>query len=479
MLRMRTKYLRTATDGILAHTVHRLHGRAAYAPAEVCSLFVLSVRIFQTTMSSVAVEHPQNVVSRVISLPLISSTYGMVFSVYANTKENHPYLRSVCEVAEKGVLTVTSVAITSAKPILQKMEPQIAFANDYACMGLDKIEEKLPILYQPSDKIVSIASDMVVGAKEALSITVTGAKDTMAHTITGVVDKTKEAVHESVEMTMAVVHGSINTVLGSHVVQIVNNGVDTALTKSETLIDQFLPLTEEELAAEAACVQGFEDGAQKPNYYNRIGSLSRKVQKRAYQQAIARLRDAKSRSHEAISHLHHAVALMEYAQKNMDSANQKLHDAQEKLYQSWLEWSKSTGQNAGEECNSTEDVEFRTLTIARNLTKHLQTTCITLVSSIHGLPHNIQEQAHHMSTMAGDLYQNFHLVSSVREISDHVLGTTKGQLDKMKGSLDNMVDYVVNNTPLNWLVGPFYPQLGGSPHTEDQDETDSQHACRS
>ncbi|XP_078532090.1 perilipin-2-like [Lissotriton helveticus] len=420
-------------------------------------------------MASVAVEH-QNVVSRVISLPLISSTYGMVSSVYANTKENHPYLRSLCEVAEIGVLTVTNVAITSAKPILQKMEPQISVANDYACMGLDKIEEKLPILYQPSDKLVSKASDMMVGAKEALSITVTGAKDTVAHTITGVVDKTKGAVHESVELTKSVVHGSINTVLGSHVVQIVNNGVDSALSKSETLIDQYLPLTEEELAAEAACVQGFEDGAQKPNYYIRIGSLSSKVRKRAYPQAITRLSDAKSRSQEAISHLHRTVALMEYARKNMDNANQKLHDAQEKLYQSWLEWSKSTGQNVGEECNGTEDVESRTLAIARNLTKHLQTTCITLVSSIHGLPHNIQEQAHHMCTMAGELYQNFHLASSVREISDNALATTRGQLDKIKGSMDNMVDYVVNNMPLNWLVGPFYPQLGGTHHTEGKGE---------
>ncbi|KAJ1218476.1 hypothetical protein NDU88_006055 [Pleurodeles waltl] len=77
-----------------------------------------------TAMSSVVVKPQQNVVSRVVSLPLVSSTYGMVSSAYANTKENHPYLRSVCEVAEKGVLAITAVAITTARPVLQKMEPQ-------------------------------------------------------------------------------------------------------------------------------------------------------------------------------------------------------------------------------------------------------------------------------------------------------------------------------------------------------------------
>ncbi|XP_078532092.1 perilipin-2-like isoform X1 [Lissotriton helveticus] len=404
-------------------------------------------------MSSVAVEPQQNVVSRVVSLPLVSSAYDMVSSAYANTKENHPYLRSVCEVAEKGVLTITAVAFTTAKPILQKMEPQIAVANTYACIGLDKIEEKLPILHQPSDQIVSKASDIVVGAKDVLSSTVTGAKDTVAHKITGVVVKTKEAVHGSVEMTKAAVNGSISTVLGSHVVQIMNSGVDTALTKSETLIDQYLPLTEEEL--EYTNNEEFHATTQKPNCYVRLGSLSAKVRKRAYQQALNRVRDAKSRSQDAISQLHHTVDLIEYARRNINSANQKLQDAQEKLYRSWFEWNKSMGQSDGEVCNGTEDVESRTLAIARNLTKHIQTTCITLVSSIHGLPHNIQEQAHHLSSVAGDLYQNFHLTSSVREMSDSLVATTKGQLDKMKYSLDDVMDFVVNNTPLNWLVPDF------------------------
>lgn len=75
----------------------------------------------------------------------------------------------------------------------------------------------------------------------------TGAKETVAHTISGVVGKTKGAMQDSVEMTKSVVNGSINTVLGSRMVQMVSNGVDSALTKSETLVDQYLPLTEAEL----------------------------------------------------------------------------------------------------------------------------------------------------------------------------------------------------------------------------------------
>ncbi|KFP28794.1 Perilipin-2, partial [Colius striatus] len=412
----------------------------------------------------------QNIVSRVVNLPLVSSTYDIVSTAYLSTKDNHPYLKSVCEIAEKGVKTITSVAVTSAMPIIQKLEPQIVVANNYACIGLDKIEEKLPILNQPTDKVVANAKDVVVGARDAVTTTVTGAKETVAHTITGVVGKTKEAMQDSVEITKSVVNGSINTVLGSRVVQIVSNGVDSALTKSETLVDQYLPLTEAELEKEAAKVEGFEVEIQKPSYYIRLGSLSSKVRSRAYQQALDKVRDAKQKSQETISQLHHTVSLIEYARKNMNSANQKLLGAQAKFYQSWVQWKKNTGQNDGDEPHSAEHIESRTLAIAQSLTQQLQTTCLTLVSSLQGLPQNVQNQVYSVGSMAGDVYQSFRSASSFQELSDSLLTTSKGQLKKMKESLDDVMDYLVNNTPLNWLVGPFCPQLPGIQHAESKGE---------
>ncbi|XP_060093225.1 perilipin-2 [Heteronotia binoei] len=411
-------------------------------------------------MAVVSTDVQQNVVSRVANLPLVSSTYDMVSSAYINTKDNHPYIKSVCEIAEKGVKTITAVAMTSALPIIQRLEPQISVANTYACIGLDKVEERLPILYQPTEKVVANAVDVVVGAKDAVTTTVTGAKDTVAHTINGVVDKTKGAVQDSVEMTRSVVHGSINTVLGSRVARLVSSGVDTALSRSETLVDQYLPLTEEEQEKEATKVEGFEVGVQKPSYYVRLGSLSSKVRSRAYQQALNTVRDAKVRSQETISQLNYTVNLIEYARNNMNNANQKLQDAQQKLYNSWVEWRKTIDQSDNDEdgndnSHSAETIESRTLAIARNLTQQLQTTCLTLVSSIQGLPQNIQDQVHYVGALAGEVYRSFRSASSFREVSDNIITTSKGQLKKMKESLDDVMDYLVNNTPLNWLVPDF------------------------
>ena len=91
------------------------------------------------------------------------------------------------------------------------------------------------------------AKGAMTGAKDAVTTTVTGAKESVASTITGVVDKTKGTVTGSVEKTKSVVSGGINIVLGSRMMQLVSSGVENALTRSELLVDQYLPLTKDEL----------------------------------------------------------------------------------------------------------------------------------------------------------------------------------------------------------------------------------------
>ncbi|XP_016123979.1 perilipin-2-like [Sinocyclocheilus grahami] len=119
-------------------------------------------------------------------------------------------------------------------------------ANDLACKGLDKIERTLPILHKPSDQIVASAKEAVTGAKEAVSGTMNGAKESVSSTLSEVTDRTRGAVQESMEKTKTVVSGGVQTVMESRVVKLMSSSVDTALSTSETLLEQYLPETEEE-----------------------------------------------------------------------------------------------------------------------------------------------------------------------------------------------------------------------------------------
>uniref|UniRef100_A0A8C6T4Z3 Perilipin n=1 Tax=Neogobius melanostomus TaxID=47308 RepID=A0A8C6T4Z3_9GOBI len=377
----------------------------------------------------------RSVVERVVSLPLVSSTYGLVSSVYANTKDNHPYLKTACEVAEQGVRTITSVALNTASPILDKLEPQIAIANDLACKGLDRIEKTLPILHHPSEQVCTGRMSRL--CQRCCNGTVSGAKDSVSGTLNSVVEKTRGAVHDGMEKTKAVVSGSVNTVLESRVARLVTSGVDTAISTSENLVEQYLPQTEDELELEAKTVQGFDK--DDPSCYVRLGSLSTKVRKRAYTRAVAKIQDGKQRSLEFISALNSTVDVM----------------VQEKL-NSLVAW-KSDGQN--EQSHEAEVIESRTLTMARSLTHQLQTTCLVLVSGLQGLPNHIQQEVLSLSHSASQVYSSFNKAKVVGDLPDSVLTNSRAQLGKMKDSLDHVMDYLINNTPLNWLVGPFYPRM--------------------
>lgn len=121
-------------------------------------------------------------------------------------------------------------------------------------------------------------------------------------------------------------------------------------------------------------------------------------------------------------------------------------------------------------------IESRTLTIARNLTQQLQTTCLTLVSNLQGLPQNIQEQTLSIGHMAMDVYTRFNNAAALSDLSDNVLTNTRGQLKRIRDSIDNVMDHLVNNTPLNWLVGPFYPrtELAIKPRSQSSEESNVQ-----
>lgn len=260
--------------------------------------------------------------------------------------------------------------------------------------------------------------------------------------------------------------------MASKVGQMVATGVDSALNKSEEMVDHYLPLTEEELAKVAASTEGFEVTPIKPpSYYVRLGSLSSKVRHRAYQHSTAKMQKVRQSSQEIISQLHNTMDLIELAKKGVDSANQKLHDVQGKLHQAWDDWVKNQPEAQVEEqgAQKPEQLESRMLTMTRGLTQQLQTTCLTLVSNMHGLPQHIQDKVQQIRKTAETIHTTFSSANSFGDLSGQLLAQSREQMVKIRESIDGVMDYVLHNTPLNWMVGPFSPQLTESPQPPSQE----------
>ncbi|XP_076788112.1 perilipin-3 isoform X1 [Arvicanthis niloticus] len=414
-----------------------------------------------------AVEEPvvqPSVVERVASLPLISSTCGMVNAAYTSTKEIYPHVRTVCDVAEKGVKTLTTAAVSSAQPILSKLEPQIATASEYAHRGLDRLQESLPILQQPTEKVLAdtkeLVSSTVTGAREMVSSSVSSAKDTVATRVTGAVDVTRGAVQNSVDMTKSAVTSGVQSVMGSRVGQMVISGMDRVLVKSEAWADNRLPLTDAELALIATAPEdtdmaSLQQQRQEQNYFVRLGSLSERLRNHAYEHSLGKLRSARQSAQEALQQLTHVLGLMESLKQGMD---QRLGEGQEKLHQMWLNWNQKTPQDA-EKDPAKPEVETRALSMFRDIAQQLQNTCGALGASIQGLPSHIREQAQQARSQVDDLQATFSGIHSFQDLTASVLAQTRERIARAREALDHTVEYVAQNTPAMWLVGPFAPGI--------------------
>uniref|UniRef100_A0A8D0EG58 Perilipin n=1 Tax=Strix occidentalis caurina TaxID=311401 RepID=A0A8D0EG58_STROC len=390
-------------------------------------------------------------VNRVTSLPLLNSAFNLVSSAYNYTKETHPYLGGVCNVAETVAAVAVGSVVGGAQPILNQLEPQIALVNEYACKGLDQLEENLPFLQQPADKVISDTKQLV---STKVTSAVGGAKDRVTNTVTEAVDRTKGAVQDGVEKTKSMVTSTVTTALDSRgaIQEAVAGGVESVLDLSEDLVDHYLPMTEEELGKLATTVEGFgvasvEEQKQQQRYFVRLGSLSNKVRHRAYQHSLNKLQRIKQSTQDTLSRLQLAIKLIESVKQEV---GQKLLDGQEKLHQLWVDWSLTQPKG-----NQVKTVESRTLAMLRIITQQLQPVYENLKASIQGLPSNIQEAVYQATRSIHKLHSSFSSAMSFQDLSSTTLTQSQDRVAEARRSLDDLFEHVTQNTPLNWLVGPF------------------------
>ncbi|KFP72811.1 Perilipin-3, partial [Acanthisitta chloris] len=402
-------------------------------------------------------------VNRVTSLPLLNSAFNLVSSAYNYTKESHPCLSGVCNVAE----TVAAVAVGS---VVGKKKPRateinwyllcllVALVNEYACKGLDQLEENLPFLQQPADKVISDTKQLVSTKVTSAMDAACEAREAMAEKVTEAVDLTKNVVGDSVKLTRSMVTSTVNSAVeAAQVSQAVAGGVETVLGMSEDLVDNYLPMTEEELGKLATTVEGFEmssveEQKRQRSYFVRLGSLSSKVQHRAYQLSLSKLQCIRHRTQDILSRLQQAIKLIEGVKQEV---GQKLLDGQEKLHQLWVDWSLTQPKGNQVQTACQPEVESRTLAMLRIITQQLPPIYENLKLSIQGLPCNIQEVLYEATRKIHKLHSSFSSAVSFQDLSSTTLTQSQDHVAEAQRSLDVLLEYVTQSIPLNWLVGPF------------------------
>uniref|UniRef100_A0A8C5RPM4 Perilipin n=1 Tax=Laticauda laticaudata TaxID=8630 RepID=A0A8C5RPM4_LATLA len=351
---------------------------------------------------------PPNSSKKLISL---DSTYEMAASVYTSTKENHPYVKIVLDLAEKSVKHVSEMAMCSAQPFLSKLEPQVSVASHYASKGLDKLEENLPFLHQTADQTQELVSSKVADAKEAVA----------------------KAVQDGKEML-------IDTRMG----KIAMSGVEVVLEISEELLDHYLPMTEEELAQIAQSTpEGIPLPPESQGYFVQLGSLSTKLQNRAYKYAVIKMEAARENIQNTFSQLRQAIGQIEHTTQDILQIPQ---EEKEKLH----------------------------LAVSYHITEQLQIAYTNLMGSIQGLPGIFQQNIELALHSIEELQATFTGAQSFQDLSSSLLIQSKKTASMAQTYVDDILDYVCQNTPLSWLVGPFVPALKNTSGDPEPAKTNEQ-----
>ncbi|XP_006904175.1 perilipin-5 [Pteropus alecto] len=364
----------------------------------------------------------QNVVQRVVALPLVRATCTAVSDAYSAAKDKHPLLGSACRLAEHCVCSLTTSALDHAQPLLSHLQPQLSTVNDLACRGLDKLEEKLPFLQKPSEMVV------------------TSAKDAVTSGMTGVVGLARQSRRWSVELKRSMSHA-----------------VDVVLGKSEELVDHFLPMTEEELAALAAEAEGPEVGSveeqrRRQGYFVRLGSLSARLRHRAYEHSLGKLRQKKHHAQDTLAQLQETLELINLVQCGVTPTTPARPG---KVHELWEDWTLRPLENG----RRRSQAELEMLVLSRSLMGELQSAVDALESSVRGLPPGAQEKVAEVRRSVHALQAAFADARCFGDVPAAALAEGRGNVARAHACVDELLELVVQAVPLPWRVGPFSPIL--------------------
>ncbi|XP_069046725.1 perilipin-1 isoform X2 [Lepisosteus oculatus] len=257
----------------------------------------------------------ESVLARLLALPVVDGTFAVIERAYSSTKHVHPVVCSVCEVYETGAKVATSLAVLSIQPAIHRLEPQIVAVNKLACKGLDRLEENIPALQYPPDKLASSIA-------EVISSTVTVAKDSITSPIARTSDRVLSVALDSYQLTRSALGDTVDYLLSSRPAQLAAEGVDVFISVTENLVDYILPPAQDEKDKDVLQSQGADvyPPGQQPGSYRRLEALASTVWRRAYDQTATQLQRTKSQGQELVMWVPGVAPLTSLAKKNLEFA---------------------------------------------------------------------------------------------------------------------------------------------------------------
>ncbi|XP_066273798.1 perilipin-2-like isoform X2 [Branchiostoma lanceolatum] len=346
-----------------------------------------------------------NIVERMGSLPLVNTTVHQVSALYSNTKDRWWVARCTLGLAERSL----QMAAWTAKPVAEKMgmdvDGTVAMANQYACRGLDLLEEKVPILKKQPEQIV---------------------------------DETKKAVDSKVQA------GS-KCLLQTRLGKLMWWTTDTALDITERCVEYYLPNRKKD-GEEEKVEHVPKDAETEKSLLVRASTLTDKVHSRLSEGATIRMRSVQRCGRELLDTLRDMLELIERTKGKGNLEVQDV-DGQDHL----MLVPKPVCQEPDKD-EDTQNLERQSLQVVTRLLQEVRSICSLMVLQVWALPQHLQDNITQAKAMADQLYDNFCKAEAFADLPGNLLGLARAQLDTVSDTLLTVTEYMLNLPPLQWLI---------------------------
>ncbi|XP_008851033.1 perilipin-1 [Nannospalax galili] len=393
----------------------------------------------------------ENVLQRVLQLPVVSGTCECVQKTYTSTKEAHPLVASVCNAYEKGVQGASSLAAWSMEPVVRRLSTQFTAANELACRGLDHLEEKIPALQYPPEKI---ASDL----KGTISTRLRSARNSISVPIVSTSDKVLGATLAGCELALGMAKETAEYAANTRVGRLASGGADLALGGIEKVVEFLLPPAKEESASAPGHQRAQKAPRAKPSLMRRVGTLANTLSQHTMQSTAWALKQG----HSLAMWIPGVAPLSSLAQWGASAAMQVVSRRQSEVRVPWLhnlaapqeENDDDQMDTEGEETEEEEEEEKEEESEAE---ENILSEVAALPSPrglLGGMAHTMQKTLR--STISAVTWAPATLLGTVGRILHLTpappISSTKGRAmslsDALKGVTDNVVDTVVHYVPL-------------------------------
>ncbi|XP_072925618.1 perilipin-3-like isoform X2 [Hemitrygon akajei] len=349
-------------------------------------------------------------------------TCDQTLTEQASAKENIPE-KNISNVMERGQEMSSPTVNKSAESNKEKPGPESAETKD-----------------EGVDKAVLHPTEQDQGHEGKLVSWMTDVKDK------AVVKMTATSVQDNLEQTKTITEGS-------------NTADQPTATSSDikmlTARDLFFPMTKIKPAKVPAPIEGSVMGKESLCAYS--GYLTSKPHSDGPRYSVAKMQQDTRDGQEVLSFLNKLLDLINVGKRGTESTHLEVH---EHLNQILLDWREHQPKKQEEELLLEKpEAESRSLAMTHKLSNQLQTICQNLASSVRGLPQHIEEQVQHFCKWTAEISSTLSSATSFQDLSAQFLAQTRVKLMKIGDGMERVMDHVLNDADVDWLMGPISPHL--------------------